>query len=122
MSWENIDKTRPESAHYSIMRLARDGNAMSALREMFPNAQADELNAVLFSTSGVHGTYCTIEACEAGDVRDVTFVIVHPRLVALRYGNCEPKTPDDFAFLKKLRATSHAALATIGAPTTQENP
>jgi hypothetical protein len=121
MMWRNVDKSRADSAHYSVMGLINPNDGMKALREMFPDGNADEMNAVLFSTSGVHGTYNTIEEAEArvlhGDEEhseDVTFVIVHPRMVALRYGNCEPETPDDFAFLKKLRASSHAALAKIG--------
>ena len=48
--------------------------------------------------------------------RIVTFVIVQPRIVTLRYGNCEPITPDDFAFLKKLRESSWAAVREIGKP------
>jgi len=121
MSWENVDKSRPDSAHYSVMRL-RGEDGMDALRAMFPHGEVDELNFVLFSTSGVHGTYNTIEEAEArvlrGDtehIGEVTFVIVHPRLVALRYGVCNPETVDDFVFLKKLRASTLLAVASIGA-------
>lgn len=119
--WRNLDKARPDSAHYSVMALAEPHTGMAALRAMFPEAKADEMNAVLFSTSGVHGTCCTIEEVEEDMARperdgprDVTFVIVHPRLVAMRYGVCEPETDDDIDFLKRLRASSHAALANVG--------
>jgi hypothetical protein len=119
--WRNLDKMRPDSVHYSVMALDNPNNGMAALREMFPEAKADELNMVLFSTSGVHGTYCTIEEVEEDMARperegprDVTFVIVQPRLVAMRYGCCEPQSADDIDFLKRLRASSHAALATVG--------
>jgi hypothetical protein len=119
--WKNLDKQRPDSAHYSVMSLINPDSGMDALREMFPDAEANDLNAVLFSTSGVHGTYCTIEAVEEDlarvdrdGPRDVTFLIVHPRLVSLRYGCCEPKTADDIDFLKRLRKSSHAALSGIG--------
>lgn len=120
--WENIDKSSPDSAHYSIMRLHRGEGGMGALREMFPDAKADELNLVLFSTSGVHGTYNTIEEAEKainGEdpetyFSEVTFVIVHPRLVTLRYGVCSPETQDDIEFLKRLRESSHEAVAGIG--------
>lgn len=121
MMWENLDKTRPDSAHYSVMRLAEPKTGMEALRGMFPDAKANELNFVLFSTSGVHGTYNTIEEAEAhlqspGDdgFAEVTFLVLRPRLVALRYGNCHPETPADIAYLKRLRTTSHAALAKVG--------
>lgn len=48
--WENLDKTRPESAHYSVMRKVLGVEGMDALRGMFPDAKANELNFVLFST------------------------------------------------------------------------
>jgi hypothetical protein len=122
--WRNLDNQRPDSAHYSIMALANPNTGMAALRAMFPEGEANDLNFVLFSTSGVHGTYCLIEEVEEHFDRqddegpkDVTFVIVHPRLVALRYGVCEPETPDDIAFLKKLRASSSKAAGAIGWPT-----
>jgi len=110
-------------AHYNIFAV-RDMNGMAALHEMFPDGTADEMNLCIFSTSGVHGTYTTIEEAEANLAKaeddeergspDVTFLIIHPRIVCMRYGNCEPRTPEDFAFLKKLRETSWAALASIG--------
>lgn len=123
MTWENTDKTRQDSAHYSILRNASGLDGMDALREFFPEGKADEMNAVLFSTSGVHGTYNTIENAEAyvkatsdDTYNEVTFLIVQPRIVALRYGVCNPETQDDIDFLKRLRASSHAALTKIGAP------
>ena len=107
---------------YSIDRLQLE-DGMTALRQFFPDGKADELNFVLFSTSGIHGHYCTIEECEAcvmgdssAEIYDVTFLVVQPRVVAIRYGNCAPRTTEDFAFLKKLRATSHAAISSIGLP------
>jgi hypothetical protein len=118
MMWENNRPGRDDNPYYSVLRLVGDG--MEALRQLFPTGEADELNAVLFSTSGVHGTYCTIEAVEAGgdDVpSDVTFCVIQPRIVCMRYGNVTPITPEDFAFLKRLRETSSKALAGIGMPT-----
>lgn len=121
--WENIDKSNPDGAHYSIIRRQQGVDGMDALRAMFPLAKADSLNLVLFSTSGVHGTYNTIEEAEATingtaeeDDRcsEVTFLIVHPRLVALRYGVCRPENADDIDYLKRLRASSHEMLAKIG--------
>jgi len=121
MTWENLDKTRPDSAHYSVMRKQPGVDGMDALREMFPGAKANELNFVLFSTSGVHGTYNTIEEAEKflnGEDKEgfseVTFVIVHPRLVAMRYGVCNPENQDDINYLKQLRASSHKAVSEIG--------
>lgn len=107
-----------DDPYYGVMRLVGDG--MAALRQLFPEGKADDLNFVLFSTSGVHGTYCTIEAAEAEGL-DVTFLVVQPQFVGLRYGNCEPKTPEDFAFLKRLRASSHEAVQSIGVPPTTKD-
>ena len=119
--WENLDKSHPDSAHYSVMRKAREYSGMQALRGMFPDGEADDLSMVLFSTSGVHGTYNTIEEAEQHltaptkeTCGSVTFLVLHPRLVALRYGCCNPETQADIDYLKRLRASSHAQLAKIG--------
>lgn len=105
-----------ESGHYNITELISDEYGMDALRAMFPDggASVNEINFVLFSTSGVHGTYGTIEDAEQEN-RSVTFLIVHPRLVSLRYGNANPETPEDFEFLKDLRAASWREMLKIGA-------
>lgn len=91
--------------------LTPDG--MAFLRMRFPDAVADSLNFVLFSTSGVHGSYLTIEDAEA-EGGTVTFLLIQPRTVNCYYGNCQPESPDDFRFLKVLRASSHAVCCGIG--------
>ncbi len=127
--WEGVKCSRcriwREGGDYNTFG-CRDENGMAALRAMFPTGEADEYNAVLFSTSGVHGMYTTIEEAEAVVLRGnkdedgedwtphVTFLIVQPRIVCLRYGNCEPVTVEDFAWLKQLRASSWKALMAIG--------
>lgn len=105
--------------HYSVIH-EKDG--MEALRRIFPTCQPDSMNFALFSTSGVHGSYQTIEDSEEHiaspsdeTFADLTFLIVHPRLVVLRYGNCEPKSAEDIAWLKLLRKRSWAAARKIGA-------
>lgn len=107
----------------TVIRLPGDG--MQALREMFPTGQADDLNQVLFSTSGTHGSYDTIEDIESWqpDPEEpdtprgtLTFVVIQPRLLHLKYGECSPQTADDFAFLRALRASSGVELAKIGWP------
>src|SRR5678816_402672 len=128
--WESVTCHRcragRDGAHYNTFG-CRDENGMAALRAMFPDGEANEYNAVLFSTSGVHGMYTTIEEAEANFKRgnkdedgedaspSVTFLIVHPRIVCLRYGNCEPETEDDFTYLKRLRASSWKVFSEIGA-------
>jgi hypothetical protein len=117
--WESF--TKKDGAHYNNYGCPNE-HGMEGLRQIFPTGEADEYNFVLFSTSGVHGSYSTVEEVENASPDEegytqntVTFVIVHPRICCLRCGNCIPKTPEDFAFLKRLRETSWAAMAKIGA-------
>ena len=63
-AWESLDRLNPDSVHYSVLRLSGGEGGMGALRAMFPNAVATEMNFVLFSTSGVHGSYELIEDAE----------------------------------------------------------
>lgn len=120
-----------DGGHYNTFSITDEALAMEALRHFFPNGEANEFNLVMFSTSGVHGAYTTIEEAEAvrlagGEDPDddggeryfpsVTFLVVQPRLVTMRCGCCHPVTPGDFAFLKKLRASSWAIASKIGAP------
>lgn len=100
-----------EGGHYSIYR-SIDG--MGLLRSIFPDGEADEMNFCLFSTSGVHGTYRTIEEEEEEQLIGITFLIVQPRVVAMHYGEVYPASPEDFEFLKKLRRSSKEAVSRIG--------
>ena len=121
--WKSIHKTT--GAHYNSYA-CRDEDGMAALREFFPDGRASDLNFVLFSTSGVHGTYSTIEEAEQVLARgnkdengedwtpSVTFLIVQTRICCLRHGNCLPETADDIVFLKRLRQTSWDVVPTIG--------
>jgi hypothetical protein len=113
-------------AHYSIQELGADPDeSREMLRGFFPDGEANDLNFVLFSTSGVHGTYLTIEDIEkdlAEPEEDragltLTTLVVQPRLVCLRYGNIRVH-PDDIEWLKRLRASSLAAAAKIGTDAT----
>lgn len=118
------DWSRSDGGHYSKPVPVIHGEGMEALRTMFPDGVANEMNFVLFSTSGIHGSYLTIEEHEAEPIcqeggedvfeNEVTFVIVQPRLVAMRYGKVFPKTEEDYVFLKKLRQTSWDAVLEIG--------
>jgi len=98
----------------------REGMGMEGLRRLFPEGRANEENVVLFSTSGVHGSYKTLEDMEREVIGQregdgaVTFVVVHPRTCCLRYGVCEPQNGDDIAFLKGLRESSREAMVRIG--------
>ena len=92
-------------------------DAMDTLRQWFPEGRANNLNFVIFSTSGVHGTHHTIEDSEASWYAvPVTFLLICPRTVKTYWGNCLPQTPDDFDFLKRLRASSREVLAGFNQP------
>ena len=121
--------------HYNNFGI-KPGHGMKVLKEWFPDGEANELNVVLFSTSGVHGTYTTIEDVEAGLRKygdeptfdsegwpddyagnEITILIVQPRICTVRHGNVKT-TISDISFLKKLRETSHRELTKIGMPST----
>lgn len=131
---------RKAGAHYNTYALRDPALGVAALKAIFPEGEADYMNFVLFSTSGVHGMYTTLEEIEVsltkygnaprpeweddgdedapddhcGANPEVTFLVVHPRIVCLRYGNAVV-TLDDLPYLKKLRASSWAAVQEIGA-------
>lgn len=109
-----------EGVHYSLFEI----ESMDDLRALFPSGEADELNLCLFSTSGVHGTYRTIEECEASlakprdqwgedDSAELTVMVLHPRLCTLRFGHVEIEARD-IPLLKKLRATSSRLFSAMG--------
>lgn len=108
---------------------------MERLKALFPGAEADRDNFVLFSTSGTFGSYSTIEEIEEtlrkygddpseadqeGDSfvsPDLTVVVMKPRILSLQYGQVRV-TLDEVDYLKRLRQSSHEAIAVIGMPKT----
>jgi hypothetical protein len=99
--------------------VAEDG--MKVIRTFFPDAESvSTRNFMLFSTSGIHGSYATIEDIEkrvqAGDndiLCELTFIIISPRMVRMIYGTCIPDI-DDIPFLKELRQKSWDIMPSIG--------
>lgn len=110
--WEGVNGE--DKGCYCVMRLLDSKQGLAALKALFPAGEADAMNFVLFSTSGVHGSYRTIEEEQEKPGVGVTFVVTHPRLVAMRYGIVFPESEEDFTFLKKLRATSQETMVNIG--------
>ena len=99
-----------------------EGQGMLTLMRYFPDGKANELNFVLFSTSGIAGHGLTIEDIEKelqDENRDedeevtISFVIVQPRIKCLVYGNAIC-TEHHIDFLKGLRASSYKAVSRIG--------
>jgi len=106
---------------YATVQTVDDGGlTMRALREIFPGGEANAGNFVLFSVGGTFGTTATLEEVEAEFQKNgftfdgLTFVVVQPRIVCLRYGRAYPENAEDFAFLKRLRVSSKEAMGRIG--------
>lgn len=93
---------------YKVERMER---AEEQLRSVFPTGECDEMNLVLFSTSGTHGSALTIEEAKLGE--HVTVMILKPRLCRIDYGTVAV-TMGNIKFLKRLRETSRTAFARIG--------
>lgn len=106
------------SGHYG----ASAADDMGAVRRALPEGGADELNWLFVGTSGVHGTYLTLDDAEAilraGEARAeedawpprVTVLIVYPRRVWCRYGDVAV-TLDDVAWLREQVALTLVAVA-----------
>jgi hypothetical protein len=129
-SFESI--FRREGGHYNIFASTNNQEILEieALKEIFPEGKANELNFCLFGTSGVHGSYGSVEGLKQSvekygfdeiddektvDLEDyttpwITFLVIHPRLVCLRYGNVRVTSMDDIAYLEKLRDSSAEAV------------
>jgi len=126
---------RKEGAHYNIWVISSGG--VAGLRAMFGDPPtANEMNFALFSTSGVHGQYTTIEEIEESLAKygptpafmqdeneesipddyqgpSLTVAVYHPRIIGIGYGNVEV-TLEDISFLKALRQSSWEAVQKIG--------
>lgn len=98
-----------------IRDLAEIGESgMDVLRSLFPDGEANDLNFVMFSTSGTHGSYLTIEEVAASPETDepckLTVLVIQPRVVRMLYGEVAITT-DDVPFLMKLQESSKRVFA-----------
>lgn len=113
--------------YYTVNRIV--GDAMDIVRDFVP----DELNWLFLSTSGVHGSYCTLDDIErwlfGGDSKavrqelglgagepvplehEITVVILKPRVVCTLYGNAVVRTPEDIALLRSKVEQTAAGIA-----------
>lgn len=104
--------------HYSIGKL----DSIEDLKTLFgEEPKADTLNWFVASTSGVHGTYTTLDQIEqAWDITDtenenyvgsyITVEVILPRMVRLIYGDIELKSKEQIAYLRKLVKSSIEAI------------
>jgi hypothetical protein len=80
---------------------------MDELKELFPDYVDYTFNWLFLSTSGVHGSYLTIddlEKCIKSDpefVPSITVLVVQPRTVKIFYGDLEEISVDDFKWLRQ---------------------
>jgi len=90
------------------------------IKKHFPDGKCNEMNLFMASTSGVHGSYTTLDDiqkcydkgcnCEEYDGFEghdftLTVMIFHPRLVCIKYGNIEV-AEKDIPYLRGLVASS----------------
>ena len=134
--WKVVSTTEfGQAPCWSVMSIHPDidEGPIEALKEIFPDGEANEMNFVLFSTSGIAGSYCSLETIEASiekygdkifdeEVEEIpddwthpclTFVLIQPRIIGIRYGNVLV-TKEDIPYLKKLRQTSWDVVSVIG--------
>lgn len=83
--------------HYNIYKF----DTIDVLKGMFPNSTCDNMNWVIFSTSGVHGTYTTLDDIERDGEGRLTVTVLQPRKISIAYGEIEV-TKEDVPFLRKL--------------------
>jgi hypothetical protein len=105
MIWDNVSSSARSNFTNTVLRLKRGINAVKALK--------------MFSTGGVNGNYTTIEENENVEDRNerevgISFVIIQPRILLMRYGNVHPMLPEDYEYLKKLRQSSWEQMGNIG--------
>jgi len=88
----------PQSPYYKVLHSLK---SLEDLKKVFPDGKADEYNWCFLSTSGVHGLCTTLDDIEEFP-EDITVLVVHPRLVCLRYGNIQIISKDDVEWLRGL--------------------
>jgi hypothetical protein len=93
--------------HYKLYPIS----SVHDVREIFPDGKADLMNWFFLSTSGVHGSYATLDDLYTGDYGgSITMLVVQPRLVVVRYGEVEVEK-DDIPFLRGLVTSTIQAVA-----------
>lgn len=100
---------------YEIGKLDPE-TGMETLRAIFPSGEANPLNFVLFSTSGTHGSYLTIEdvaeSLDSDEPEHLTVLVIQPRTVRMLYGSIVV-SKEDIDFLVRLRESSREIAADI---------
>ena len=100
------------ATHYSVNRLeGTEDKKWETLHQIFSNGP-DHLNWIIASTSGVHGTYHNLNELEMdwsfitnnpnrNFERYITILVIHPRMVAMLYGEIYIRNLNDLKWLRK---------------------
>lgn len=97
------------------------------LKAFFENDKADHMNMLMGSTSGIHGSYTTLDDLEMPDPETAadnaesgfdmshpeafTFVVIQPRVCRLTYGTIGIRSIDDMNWLRNIITQSIAEFA-----------
>jgi len=95
--------------HYHVF----DGlETIDDLKKIFPQGKADSLNWVFLSTSGIHGSYVSLDDLEKDpdfkeDIDEegnanITVLVVHPRMCCIKFGQMRFNLKKDSAYLRGL--------------------
>lgn len=99
------------TSHYAVHESLK---TIDDVKAHFPDGKADARNWFVASTSGVHGTYDTLDDIEYGKdghfPTHLTVLIIHPRTVVLKFGVIEVHQ-DDIAYLRGLIGSTLGAIA-----------
>lgn len=130
--WKSI--TGKMGAHYNTYALTDPELGIPALKELFGKDECDDLNFLLLGTSGVHGSYTKLNELEESTKKygfgrwtdeendppddrhyspEITFVVVQPRLVCIRFGNALLRSQEDIDWLRKVARTVTPAVESI---------
>ena len=104
---------RAETTHYHVFDSIK---TIEDLKTIFPDGKADDLNWVFLSTSGVHGTYTSLDDLEkdpdyAENIDDegnthITVLVLHPRMCCIKFGEMKFNLKADSAYLRGLVKTT----------------
>ena len=112
MNVNDVELQLGSGGHYSMYRV----NSVAALRELLGNGATVDwtLNWLFLSSSGVHGSYETLdEAAEylaEGEDSSITVLLVQPRRVQVYYGHV-PVRADDIPWLREMVRKTLAGVA-----------
>lgn len=97
------------AGHYSVDNL----KDFSEIELIFADGP-DEMNWIFLSTSGVHGSYETLDDVEANWDSEggnyITVLAIHPRMVWSRYGHIEIPKKSDIQWLRQMATESLEAV------------